>query len=129
MSPPAAKLGDRIVATDIHTIQPPGPVPPVPVPHPFQGSIIGSVSPNVKIMGQPAATVGSTAINSPPHLPQGGSFVKPPNNSGRILTGSATVRINGRPAARSGDRAETCNDPVDLPVGVVQAVGTVNIGG
>jgi len=36
--------------------------------------------------------------------------------------------INGKPAARNGDRAQTCNDPVDLPVGTVVAVGTVLIG-
>jgi len=39
------------------------------------------------------------------------------------------VRINGKPAARSGDTALTCNDPADLPVGTVVAAGTVRIGG
>jgi uncharacterized Zn-binding protein involved in type VI secretion len=38
------------------------------------------------------------------------------------------VKINGKMAARNGDIAETCNDPVDLPVGQVIAVGTVFIG-
>jgi uncharacterized Zn-binding protein involved in type VI secretion len=36
--------------------------------------------------------------------------------------------INGKPAARAGDTAITCNDPEDLPIGKVEAVGTVNIG-
>jgi uncharacterized Zn-binding protein involved in type VI secretion len=31
-------------------------------------------------------------------------------------------------AARNGDVAETCNDPVDLPAGQIIAVGTVLIG-
>jgi uncharacterized Zn-binding protein involved in type VI secretion len=31
-------------------------------------------------------------------------------------------------AARNGDMAITCNDPADLPVGQVVAVGTVFIG-
>jgi hypothetical protein len=31
-------------------------------------------------------------------------------------------------AARNGDTATTCNDPSDLPVGQVIAVGTVFIG-
>jgi hypothetical protein len=30
--------------------------------------------------------------------------------------------------ARAGDSATTCNDPVDLPVGVVVAVSTVQAG-
>jgi len=129
MGQPAAKQGDRITAVDTHLIQPPGTAPPVPVPHPFNGIIDGNLSTNVKIMGRPAATVGSTATNTPPHIPQGGTFVKPPTNRGTIQMGSATVRINGKMAARNGDTAMTCNDPVDMPVGTVIATGTVFIGG
>ncbi len=43
--------------------------------------------------------------------------------------GSATVKINGKMAARNGDTAITCNDPADIPVGKVVAAGTVIIGG
>ena len=129
MGPPAAKQGDQVTATDIHLIQPPGTSPPVPTPHPFTGIIDGALSSDVKIMGMPAATLNSTATNTPPHIPIGGTFVKPPTNKATIIKGSATVNINNKPAARSGDTAVTCNDPVDLPVGTVVAVGTVNIGG
>jgi uncharacterized Zn-binding protein involved in type VI secretion len=128
MGQPAAKQGDLVTALDMHLIQPPGPTAPVLVPHPFNGTLDGSLSTNVNIMGQPAAVVGSTATNSPPHLPAGGTFVIPPLNRGQVITGSATVKINGQPAARSGDTVSTCNDPVDAPVGTIQAVGTVNIG-
>jgi uncharacterized Zn-binding protein involved in type VI secretion len=38
------------------------------------------------------------------------------------------VFINGKPAARNGDTALTCNDPADLPAGTVVAAGSVNIG-
>jgi uncharacterized Zn-binding protein involved in type VI secretion len=127
--PPAAKQGDKVTAVDIHLIQPPGPSSPIPVPHPFNGIIDGSLSSDVKIQGMPAATLNSTATNTPPHIPQGGTFVKPPSNRATIIKGSATVFINNKPAARSGDTALTCNDPVDAPVGTVVAVGTVNIGG
>jgi uncharacterized Zn-binding protein involved in type VI secretion len=102
---------------------------PTPLPHPFNGILSGSLSSNVMIMGVPAATVGSIADNTPPHIPQGGPFQKPPTNKGQIITGSGTVLINGKPAARNGDTAMTCNDPVDMPVGTVVAVGTVMIGG
>ena len=50
-------------------------------------------------------------------------------NRGQIIMGSATVLINGKGAARNGDTANTCNDPADMPVGTVIAVGTVLIGG
>lgn len=132
MSKPAAKMGDKVVAVDTHIIMiptPGGPVP-TPLPHPFSGTITGGCSTNVLIEGQPAATVGSTATNIPPHIPQGGPFQVPPTNQGTIIMGSATVLINGKPAARMGDTALTCNDPAPLPVGKVIGTGvTVLIGG
>ncbi len=118
------------MATDTHIIMMPGPTPvPTPVPHPFTGIIDNGLSGDVKIMGMPAATVDSTASNTPPHIPQGGPFQSPPSNKGTIKMGSTTVKINGKMAARNNDMAETCNDPSDMPVGKVIAVGKVNIGG
>jgi uncharacterized Zn-binding protein involved in type VI secretion len=128
MGLPAAKQGDQVVATDMHMIQPPAPSSPALIPHPFKGIIDGALSADVNILGMPAATAGSTASNTPPHTPMGGSFVKPPLNRGTIIVGSPTVFINGKPAARNGDAATTCNDPADLPVGAVVAAGTVMIG-
>lgn len=130
MGLPAAKQGDQITAVDIHIIMiptPGGPVP-TPLPHPFMGIIDNNLSPDVKIMGMPAATVDSMASNLPPHIPQGGPFQKPPSNKATIKIGSVTVKINGKMAARNGDTAMTCNDPADMPVGTVIAVGTVLIG-
>src|SRR5215813_539738 len=128
MGQPAAKQGDRIVAVDTHIIMVPGPPPaPTPLPHPFSGVLRDGLSPDVRIMSRPAATVGSTADNLPPHIPTppGAGFQKPPANKGTVQVGSPTVRINGKPAARNGDRALTCNDPADLPAGTVTAASTV----
>lgn len=132
MGQPAAKQGDQITATDTHIVMVPsvgGPVP-TPLPHPFAGIINGGLSSNVNIMGMPAATVDSTADNTPPHVPTppGTSFQAPPSNKATIKIGSSTVKINGKMAARNGDTAETCDDPSNLPVGTVVAVGTVLIG-
>lgn len=132
MGQPAAKQGDQINATDVHIVLVPsaaGPIP-TPVPHPFTGILSGGLSTNVRITGLPAATLNSVATNTPPHLPMppGTSFENPPSNQATIVMGSATVKINGEPAARNGDAATTCNDPVDAPVGAVLAVGTVLIG-
>ncbi len=132
MGQPAAKQGDQVMATDTHIIMVPSPGGPVPtpIPHPFTGILDGSLSPDVKIMGMAAAVVGSTATNTPPHIPLGGGpFQIPPSNRGQIMMGSMTVKINGKQAARNGDTANTCNDPADMPVGTVMAVGTVFIGG
>jgi uncharacterized Zn-binding protein involved in type VI secretion len=132
MGQPAAKANDQITATDTHiVIVPAGPAQvPTPLPHPFAG-IIGGGVPTVKIGGQPAAVVGTTGNNTPPHIPTppGVSFQAPPSNQATIQQGSATVQIGGKPAARNGDMATTCNDPADAPVGSVVAAGTVSIGG
>ena len=133
MAQPAAKKGDQVVGTDIHIVmvpQPTGSPVPTPLPHPLKGILDGNLSPNVKIMGQPATTMGSTASNQPPHFPTppGTSFQVPPQNRATIIMGSATVRINGKQAARNGDRAQSCFD-VPGPPSTIVAVGTVMIGG
>ena len=131
MGQPAAKQGDQVTAMDTHIVLIPaaaGAPVPTPLPHPFNGILTQSLSTDVIIEGRPAATVGSVAINTPPHIPQGGPFAKPPSNQGTIIVGSPTVLINNKPAARAGDTAMTCNDPVDLPVGTVVATSTVLIG-
>ncbi len=131
MGQPAAKKGDQVMATDTHIVIVPGTPPvPTPLPHPFTGILSGGLSSDVKIMGMPAATVDSTADNTPPHIPTppGTSFQSPPANKATIKMGSPTVKINGKAAARNGDMAETCNDPANLPAGTVVAAGTVMIG-
>lgn len=130
MSQPAAKKGDQVVAVDTHIIMIPSPGGPVPtpLPNPFMGQIDGGLSDDVEIGGQPAATVDSTATNSPSHIPAGGPFQKSPANKATITMGSQTVQINGKAAARMGDTAETCNDPADMPIGTVIAMGMVLIG-
>ena len=131
MSMMAAKQNDLIQAVDIHIIMIPSPGGPVPtpLPHPYLGKLDGGLSSDVKIDGMPAATVNSTSTNTPSHIPQGGPFQKPPTNQGKVMMGSATVFINGKPAARMGDM-ETCNDPADLPVGkIIVPFSTVLIGG
>ena len=134
MGQPAAKQGDQVVSTDTHIVlvpAPPGPPVPTPLPHPFTGVLNDGLSSDVNIMGVPAATVDSTAQNTPPHLPTppGTSFQKPPGDKATVKLGSTTVHVNGKAAARNGDTAMTCNDPTDLPAGKIVAVGTVFIGG
>jgi len=132
MGLPAANANSTVVAVDTHIVMVPSPGGPVPtpLPHPFNGMMNGGLVSTVKIGGQPAATVDSTAQNSPAHIPTppGTSFQKPPANSGSVMMGSVTVKIGGRGAARNGDPVKTCNDPADAPVGQVIAAGTVMIG-
>ncbi len=73
--------------TDMHTcpMQTPG-LPPIP--H-VGGPIVGPGVPNVLIGKLPAAVLGDMLV-----------CVGPPDS---IVKGSATVLINGKPAARMGD--------------------------
>ncbi|MEU4569429.1 PAAR domain-containing protein [Micromonospora sp. NPDC023956] len=130
MGVPAAKLGDKVVGTDTHIIMVPSPGGPVPTPTPmpFAGTITTGCSTDVLIEGKPAAVVGSGAQNAPPHVPTGGPFQVPPTNQGTVLAGSPTVLVNGKPAARHGDKVNTCNDPAPLPNGTIVATGQVLVG-
>jgi uncharacterized Zn-binding protein involved in type VI secretion len=132
MGKPAAKLGDKVIGQDVHIVMvQAGPATvPTPLVHPFSGTLDGNLSRNVNIMGKPAATVDGSAHNLPPHFPTppGVSFQNPPANKAMLKMGSMTVKINGKPAARVGDMALTCNDPADAPVGKTLAQGTVFIG-
>ena len=80
--PPAARL------TDMHTCPMQTPAFPSPIPH-VGGPVVGPGVPNVLIGKMPAAVVGDMCV-----------CVGPPDT---IVKGSATVMINGRPAARMGD--------------------------
>jgi uncharacterized Zn-binding protein involved in type VI secretion len=131
MTKPAAKQNDAVVGTDVHVLMVPSPAGPVPTPTPmpFNGILDTALSSDVLVEGLAAATEGSKATNTPAHVPAAGPFQKAPSNAGTIQTGSSCVLINDRPAARAGDPAMTCNDPTDLPNGLVVASGTVLIGG
>ena len=135
MRQPAAREGDRVVAMDVHVVMvpaPPGSPVPTPLPHRFDGELNGNLSSDVRILGRPAVTVGSTADNRPPHHPEspGNAFQNPPSNKATITDGSPTVRINGKAAARLGDAAATCSDGPCVQPGKVAtaAAGTVKIG-
>jgi len=135
MGQPAARQSDSVRGADTHLVLVPAP-PGQPVPtliggHVFSGPITSGCVPSVLIDGVPAAVQGSVARNVPPHVPMppGTAFVRQPSNRGVVSRGSATVRIGGAPAARSGDPVRSCNDPVDRETSaIVSGSGTVMIG-
>ncbi|MGF7171689.1 putative Zn-binding protein involved in type VI secretion [Sphingobium xanthum] len=132
MGKPIARADDQVIAVDTHIVMVPAVAPiPTPLPHMFSGKLDGGLSTSVKANGRAVATLGSTATNQPAHIPTppGVSFQKPPSNNGTVMLGSANVLVQGKPVARAGDTALTCNDPADMPVGKIVAAGTVMVGG
>jgi RHS repeat-associated protein len=125
MGKPAAKKLDQILSVtpgDVHIIILPTGTP-TPIPHPCTSIIKDDVATSVQVTGQPGAVKGSISKHTPPHIPQGGSFSKPPSNQGEIfITTSKQVFFEDREAAVLGDTAKMCADPADQPVGKV--VGT-----
>lgn len=145
MAEPAAKEGDEISSdgTSQVWVQPQGSPPPSPklVAFKYEGSIDNVCSSNVFIIGKPAATVDSTATNSTPPNKQGdvigqGTVMTTADNTATITTGSSTVYINGKKAARNEDKAKTWNYSKPSPPGIpqkiengkVKATGSVYIG-
>jgi RHS repeat-associated protein len=116
----AAKHFDPIIGIDIHIIQPPGPVPPVPIPHPFIGMVIDPfdyvpiVGSTVLVNGIHRAQAGTAGKCIPPHIPIGGTFIKPPGNEGEIFMGSSTVSVDGDAFSYLALPALTCQD-VGMP--------------
>ena len=100
----------------MHIVQPPGPVPPVPIPHPYVGILfdpmdyVPILGATVKINGLPRAVAGTSGQAMPPHIPMGGVFVKPPTSESEVFMGSMTVSADGDPLSRLAMPVLSCQD-------------------
>ncbi len=117
----AATHFDPVVGVDIHMIQPPGPVPPVPMVHPFVGIVFDPtdylpfIGSTVKVNGIHRAIAGTAGKAVPAHIPIGGVFVPPlPGNECENFMGSATVSLDGDAAAYMGLPCLSCQS-VGMP--------------
>jgi uncharacterized Zn-binding protein involved in type VI secretion len=128
VSQPAAKKGDQAVGVCTHVVMVPQPTGAVPTPlaHPFNGILDTDLSTNVNIEGMPAATIGSIATNTPPHIPTppGVSFQPPPpSDKGNVTGGSTTVLIGSKGAARVGDTVAACGGTATIVGGSTVSIG------
>ncbi len=111
----AATHLDIITGVDIHIVQPPGPVPPIPIPHPFIGMVVDPfdylpiVGGTIKVNGFHKAQASTGGNNAPFHIPIGGTFVKLPiGNSAEVFMGSSTVLADGEPFTYSSLPVLSC---------------------
>jgi uncharacterized Zn-binding protein involved in type VI secretion len=121
-------MGDKVTGTcAIHQIPNPASGAPQPgPPFPFSAPITTGTVATVLIGGKPAAVIGCSGMNTPPHvgLHPADPYMAPPQQMGRIVSGSPTVTIGGKPAATAQSSATCCVTPGSL----VPTVTTVLIG-
>jgi uncharacterized Zn-binding protein involved in type VI secretion len=128
MGSPAIVTGDRVTGQCPNHLIPnpatgaPQPLPPLPFAAPLTSGTVATVL----IGGKPAAVMGSSGLNAPPHvgLHPSDPFLASPAQVGRVTSGSATVTIGGRPAATAQSACTCCSVPGTL----VPSVATVLIG-
>jgi uncharacterized Zn-binding protein involved in type VI secretion len=123
-------LGDRISGTcTVHLIPNPTTGAPQPgPPMPFSSPLTVALATRTIVAGKPAATQGSSGMNAPPHvgLHPSDPFMLPAAQIGRVVKGSPTVLIEGRPAAKTGS---TCTIDAGAPGQLAGSATTVLIGG
>lgn len=125
----AATMNDRVNGTcAVHLVpsasgtQPAGPLP-------FSAVLVQGLATSVMIAGKPAAVVGSSGYNTPPHPPglTDPAGTTPTLQMTNVVGGSSSVLFEGKPAARTGDSATLCTG---VPAGtVLGTAATVMIGG
>jgi uncharacterized Zn-binding protein involved in type VI secretion len=112
MGSPALVLGDKVTGTcPSHLIpsasgtQPAGPLP-------FSAPLTIDLVNTVIIGGKAAAVMGSNGVNTPPHAGiVDGAFASPTMQVGRVISGSTSVIIGGKPAANVQSRCTMCVAP------------------
>ncbi|HYU02208.1 MAG TPA: PAAR domain-containing protein [Jatrophihabitantaceae bacterium] len=121
MGQPAAVAGDQVTGTCLLHLAPnpatgiPQPAPPLP----FAAPITTGTCATVLIGGTPAAVVGASGLNTPPHvgLHPADPFMAPPTQQAVVTQGSTSVLLGGIAAARSGDPGTCCAQPVGTLLG------------
>lgn len=128
MGTPAILQNDLIVgACPAHRIPDPVTGSPIPAPpFPFTAPITDGCVASVKIMGKPAAVLGSGGTNSSPHVglhpsdPQMVGSVQ----KGKVMGASTSVFIGGTPAAKPSPPPMMCTTPGQvIPTGFRVLIG------
>lgn len=116
MGQAAAVMNDQITGRcSIHQVPNPtsGAPQPSPAPLPFAAPLARGLATSVIVEGRSAAVVGSSGINTPPHvgLHATDPYVTPAIQEARVTSGSATVLFEGKPAAATGAQCTCCVEP------------------
>lgn len=127
MGAPAIVMGDQVQGTcAIHQVPSPVGNPMPGPPMPFSAPLTVGLCATVLIGGKAAAVMGSSGVNTPPHVGLHASdpYLAPPMQVGRVVSGSPTVMFGGQPAASATATATCCLTPGTL----VPSTTTVLVG-
>jgi uncharacterized Zn-binding protein involved in type VI secretion len=123
---PACVMGDKVTATcAVHMIPNPASGAPQPAPPmPFSAPLLQNLSTTVTIAGKPAVVVGSSGVNTPPHvgLHAADPFMLPTAQMATVTSGSTSVLVEGKPLARTGSAATVCAGAAGQVVGTAASV-------
>lgn len=117
MGTPAIVMGDKITGIcPNHLIIGPLGVPTPAPALPFSSPLTLGLCQTVLIHNKPAAVVGSSGMNLPPHvgLHPSDPFMAPPTQIGQVVSGSPTVLFGGQPAASVSATCTMCVAPGTL---------------
>jgi len=127
MGAPAIVMGDQVQGIcAIHQVPSPVGNPMPGPPMPFSAPLTVGLCATVLIGGKAAAVMGSSGVNTPPHVGLHASdpYLAPPMQVGRVVSGSPTVMFDGQPAASATATATCCLTPGTL----VPSTTTVLVG-
>jgi len=128
MGSPAAVMGDRINGTCVgHQVPAPSGTAPAP-PLAFSAPVTINVAATVLVGGRAAVVAGSSGYNTPPHVGLHASdpHATPINQIGRVVRGSSTVLVEGKPMAMTG---APCTIDFGITGNLVGSAGNVLVGG
>ena len=113
----------------IHLIPNPatGAPQPSPAPLPFSAPLTMGLATSVTIEGKPAAVVGATGYNTPPHigLHPSDPFMVPTMQQAVVVSGALNVFVEGKSVATDQSQATCCGIPGGSPV---PTAATVTVG-
>jgi uncharacterized Zn-binding protein involved in type VI secretion len=121
-------MGDKVTGQcAIHQIPNPASGAPQPAPPmPFSAPLTLGLEPTVTIAGKAVAVVGSSGLNTPPHVGLHASdpYLLPNTQEGKVASGSPTVTAGGKPIATSTGPVLRC---AGAPGKAVPTVTTVTV--
>jgi len=120
-------MGDKVQGQcAIHQVPNPasGAPQPSPAPLPFSAPLLTGLEQTVTIGGKAVAVVGSSGMNTPPHvgLHPSDPFFVPNTQQGMVVSGSPTVTAGGKPIATTMGQVAMCAQVPGTPVSTVTDV-------